>query len=56
MCLTVSFATVVVTTLIPVIEWYADNIQPKMLGYFGTILFLLGFILQAIPSICVLIP
>lgn len=47
---TVFLGMLVVGTLSPSIEWYADNVEPKVLGYLGTILFLLGFLIQSIPS------
>ena len=48
---TVIMATLIVSTISPTIEWYADNVEPKVLGYLGTILFIVGFMLQAFPSL-----
>lgn len=48
---TVVMATLLTAIISPSIEWYADNVEPKKLGYLGTILFILGFLLQAFPSL-----
>lgn len=49
--LTVVMATLIIATISPMIEWYADHVEPKVLGYLGTILFILGFLMQAFPSL-----
>lgn len=49
--LTLSMAMMVITTVTPLIEWYADNIPGKTMGYLGTTLFVVGFAVQAIPSL-----
>lgn len=48
---TVVLATLMIAIISPSIEWYADNVEPKKLGYLGTVLFILGFLLQALPSL-----
>lgn len=48
---TVVMATLIISAISPTIEWYADNVEPKVLGYLGTILFIVGFMLQAFPSL-----
>lgn len=48
--LTFGMAILVVTTLSPLIEWYSDHLPPKSFGTAGIILFISGFIIQAIPS------
>lgn len=35
----------------PTIEWYADRVPDKRMGYIGVIMFLIGFALQSIPSL-----
>lgn len=49
--LTIAMAMMVITTVTPLIEWYADNIPGKTMGYLGTTLFVLGFAVQSIPSL-----
>lgn len=48
--LTFGAAVLAVTTLSPLIEWYSDNLPPKSFGTGGVILFICGFVIQAIPS------
>lgn len=47
----VVMATLIISTISPTIEWYADNVEPKVLGYLGTILFIIGFLLQSFPAL-----
>ncbi len=54
MGLTFACAILVVTTLSPIIEWYADNLPPKTFGFIGAILFVVGFMIQALPSVAVM--
>lgn len=54
MGLTFACTTLIVTTLSPVIEWYADNLPPKTFGFIGAILFVIGFSIQALPSVAVM--
>ncbi len=54
MGLTFACTTLIVTTLSPVIEWYADNLPPKTFGFIGAILFVVGFSIQALPSVAVM--
>ena len=51
----VTLGTVFVSTFSPSIEWYADNVPDKRMGYIGAILFLIGFAIQSIPSLLVLL-
>ena len=53
--LVVTLGSVLVGTFSPTIEWYADNVPDKRMGYIGAILFLVGFIIQSIPSLLVLL-
>ncbi len=48
--LTFGFAIFVVSTVSPLIEWYSDNLPPQSFGTMGVILFIIGFVIQAIPS------
>ncbi|MBX9724870.1 MAG: hypothetical protein K2X81_25925, partial [Candidatus Obscuribacterales bacterium] len=52
---TVVMATVLVSTISPVIEWYADHVEPRRLGYMGAILFIIGFFIQSLPSLIVVL-
>jgi hypothetical protein len=49
--ITFGMAVMVVTTVSPLVEWYSDHLPPKSFGTAGIILFIRGFIIQAIPSI-----
>jgi hypothetical protein len=53
--LVVGLGTAFIATVSPFVEWYADNLPPKRMGYIGAILFLIGFIIQAIPSLVILL-
>jgi len=48
---TFGFAIFVVSTVSPVIEWYSDNLPPQTFGTAGVMLFIIGFLIQAIPSV-----
>lgn len=52
--LTFAGTVLVVTTLAPMIEWYADNLPDRSFGFAGAILFMTGFLIQAIPSLVVM--
>lgn len=54
MGLTFACTTLIITTLSPIIEWYADNLPPKTFGFIGAILFVIGFSIQALPSVAVM--
>jgi len=43
-------AVMVVTSVSPLIEWYSDHLPPQSFGTAGVILFITGFVIQAIPS------
>jgi hypothetical protein len=47
----VAIASMLVTFAVPVIEQLVDELPPQKLGVLGTILFMLGFCLQAVPYI-----
>ncbi|HNB15587.1 MAG TPA: hypothetical protein PLC15_09405 [Candidatus Obscuribacter sp.] len=49
--LTMAMTSAIVSSLIPLIEWYADNVPGRTMGYIGASLFVLGFMVQAIPSL-----
>ncbi|MCC6977624.1 MAG: hypothetical protein IT343_04845 [Candidatus Melainabacteria bacterium] len=49
--LTFGFAIFVVSTVSPLIEWYSDNLPPQTFGTAGVVLFIIGFVIQAIPSV-----
>jgi uncharacterized membrane protein YedE/YeeE len=51
----IGIGTSLIATLSPFVEWYADNVPPRQMGYFGAIMFLIGFTIQAIPSLVVLL-
>lgn len=53
--LTVAMASFFVSFVSPVIEWYADHVEPKVLGYFGAVLFIIGFFIQSLPSLIVVL-
>lgn len=48
--LTFGFAILIITSISPLIEWYSDNLPPQSFGTAGIILFITGFVIQAIPS------
>lgn len=48
---TVAVAIFFVSYISPTIEWYADNVEPRRLGYLGVVLFTIGFFIQALPSL-----
>lgn len=49
--LTFGFAIFVISIVSPLIEWYSDNLPPQTFGTAGVMLFIIGFLIQAIPSI-----
>lgn len=53
--LTIAMATGLTSSLIPLIEWYADNLPGRTMGYIGATLFVLGFMMQSVPSLAVLV-
>ena len=53
--LVVTLGSVCINTFSPTIEWYADNVPDKRMGYIGAIMFMLGFAIQSIPSLCILL-
>jgi hypothetical protein len=53
--LTVGVGTAMVATVSPFVEWYADNLPPRSMGYFGAVMFMVGFYIQSIPSVIVLL-
>lgn len=44
-----------ITVLSPFVEWYADNLPPKRMGYIGACMFLIGFFIQSLPSLIILL-
>ena len=52
--LTFAGTVLIVTTISPMIEWYADNLPDRSFGIAGAILFMTGFLIQAIPSLVVM--
>lgn len=48
---TFGMTVMVVTSVSPLIEWYSDHLPQKSFGTAGIVLFISGFIIQAIPSI-----
>ena len=53
--LVVTFGVMIITVFAPTIEWWADNVPDKRMGYIGVILFLSGFAVQSIPSMITLL-
>jgi hypothetical protein len=53
--LTVGIGTAMIATISPFVEWYADNLPPRSMGYLGAVLFMIGFAIQSIPSLFVLL-
>jgi hypothetical protein len=51
----ISLCIMSITIFGPGIEWFADNVPDKRMGYIGAVLFLLGFVIQAIPSLLILL-
>jgi len=51
----IGIGTASVACISPFVEWYADNLPPKRMGYIGAIMFLIGFVIQALPSLIVLL-
>jgi len=52
---TVALLTTVLGAVSPVIEWYADRLPLKTIGHVGAVLFIIGFFLQAVPNLIVLL-
>lgn len=48
---TFAMMVLLVTSVSPLIEWYSDNLPPKTFGTAGVILFITGFLIQALPSL-----
>lgn len=48
--LTFGSAIFVVSIVSPLIEWYSDNLPPQSFGTAGVMLFIIGFVIQSIPS------
>lgn len=55
MTLSVILTIFFVSLVCPMIEWYADNAEPKVLGYLGAILFIIGFFIQSLPSLLIVL-
>lgn len=55
MGLVIGLGTSLIANLSPFVEWYADNLPPKRMGYIGACMFVLGFFIQALPSLMVLL-
>jgi hypothetical protein len=53
--LTVGVGTAMIASVSPFVEWYADNVPPKAMGYIGAVMFMIGFFIQSIPSLFVLL-
>jgi hypothetical protein len=51
----IGIGTALVASVSPFVEWYADNLPPKRMGYIGAVMFLIGFLIQSIPSLVVLL-
>ena len=52
---TVSFLTLLLGAFSPIVEWYADRLPLKTIGHVGAVLFIIGFFLQAVPNLIVLL-
>ena len=52
---TITVTVFFVSLVSPTIEWYADNVEPRVLGYLGAILFIIGFFIQSLPSLLVVL-
>ncbi len=48
-------AILFVSYISPTIEWYADNVEPRVLGYVGAVLFTIGFFIQSLPSLLIVL-
>ena len=55
LALAMSSSVLVVSSLSPMIEYMADNLPDRTYGYVGVFLFMMGFVIQAIPSLLVLL-
>jgi hypothetical protein len=51
----VALMTTIIGLISPVVEWYADRLPLRTIGHVGAILFIIGFFLQAIPNLIVLL-
>ncbi|MBS1993832.1 MAG: hypothetical protein JSS86_00300 [Cyanobacteria bacterium SZAS LIN-2] len=51
----IGIGTGLIATFSPFVEWYADNLPPKRMGYIGAVMFLIGFFIQSLPSLIVLL-
>lgn len=52
---TIALMTTIIGVISPVVEWYADRLPLRTIGHVGAILFIIGFFLQAIPNLIVLL-
>jgi hypothetical protein len=52
---TVGIGTGLIASVSPFVEWYADNLPPRKMGYIGAVMFMIGFAIQSIPSLVVLL-
>lgn len=48
--LVLSLSLIAVTIFAPAIEWFADNLPDKRMGYVGAIMFVLGLTLKLMPT------
>lgn len=55
MGLVIGLGTSAIASLSPFVEWYADNLPPKRMGYIGACMFVIGFVVQSVPSMSVLL-
>jgi hypothetical protein len=55
LALAISCAILAVSSLSPMIEYVADNLPDRFFGYLGVAMFRTGFVIQAIPSLVVLL-
>lgn len=55
LALVVAVMRLLVTTISPFIEWWADNLSERRLGAFGIFLIILGFLFQTIQYLAVIL-
>ncbi len=54
LALAISCSVLAVSSISPMVEYVADNLPDRFFGYLGIVMFMTGFIIQAVPSLWVL--
>jgi hypothetical protein len=52
---TVASLSLLLGAISPVIEWHADRLPLRTIGHVGAVMFIIGFFLQAVPNLIVIL-